>query len=311
MAIPFIAVEISGLVDQTYASSATSKKYVDETFYPSSLGVGVSSAVLANTLHSANSALHSFNVVNYMTSTNALANFYPSALGKGVSSNVKLLDDWYEASGDAYSKAYASAQLATYDGLGPITWVAPSVASGMVLAGTGKISGSATFYIDDYIASTSAIQNFYGSSLGKGVSGNVKILDDWYEASAQALSAYQASGDEYSAAYSWYNASASRISEFVASGDEYSAAYASAQALKEHALHAKISSSYLAVAYGWANVPSESPISHGLSSKPNSVAITPSGLVTFATVFGHVNATQFWVSTSAADDRTINWRAEV
>jgi hypothetical protein len=48
-------------------------------FYPSALGVGVSSAVLVNTLHSANSDLHSFSAELYITSANALANFRGSS----------------------------------------------------------------------------------------------------------------------------------------------------------------------------------------------------------------------------------------
>jgi len=48
-------------------------------YYPSSLGRGISSQVLANMKHSANSALHSFSVDLYMTSTNIITNYAKSA----------------------------------------------------------------------------------------------------------------------------------------------------------------------------------------------------------------------------------------
>jgi len=145
-------------------------------FYPSALGKGVSGTVLANTLHSANSSLHSFSVdsymtsaniiTNYMKSTNALANFYPSTLGNGVSSNVKILDDWYEAS-------------------------------------SAKLS--------DYVASGDEYSSIYASG---GIFG-------------EAYSWMELSGQNYSDTYSWYTESSSKLGDFAASGDEYSAIYAS------------------------------------------------------------------------------------
>jgi hypothetical protein len=148
----FKATEVSGLTTPTYPSASARKGYVDdisgavvthsyEKYYPSSLGVGVSGAVLANTLHSANSSLHTFSVESYMTSTNALGNFYPSALGKGI--------------------------------------------SGAVLANTLHSANSSlhTFNVDNYMTSTNIIanyakstnihENFYPSSLGKGISSQV------------------------------------------------------------------------------------------------------------------------------------------
>ncbi|MBE3115281.1 MAG: hypothetical protein IMZ59_07180, partial [Actinobacteria bacterium] len=44
--------------------------------------------------HSANTGIHSFNVVNYITSTNSINRFYPSTLGKATSGSVHSLWNW-------------------------------------------------------------------------------------------------------------------------------------------------------------------------------------------------------------------------
>ncbi|MBE3114303.1 MAG: hypothetical protein IMZ59_02155, partial [Actinobacteria bacterium] len=44
--------------------------------------------------HSANSSLHSFNVANYITSTNSINRFYPSTTGKATSGSVHNLWNW-------------------------------------------------------------------------------------------------------------------------------------------------------------------------------------------------------------------------
>ena len=151
---------ISGLATPTFPSSAVNKIYVDTTFYPSSLGVGVSSAVLANTLHSANSSLHTFSVEGYMTSTNSLANFYPSTLGVGISGAVL-----------ANTLHSANSALHTFD-----------VTSYM----------TSTNIISNYSKSANIIARYYPSSLGKGISGAVLPLSTWYTTSSQKYSlAYQ------------------------------------------------------------------------------------------------------------------------
>jgi hypothetical protein len=123
-------------------------------FYPSTLGKGVSSQVLANTLHSANSSLHTFSVDNYMTSTNIIENymksdnsigrFYPSTLGKGVSGNVKTLIDWYNASSQKYSLSSQNAMQEIQDGV--TNWVSADFTnSGLLWDGTdwvAKASGA-------------------------------------------------------------------------------------------------------------------------------------------------------------------------
>jgi len=83
---------------------------------------------------------------------------------------------------------------------------------------------------DFYGFSSNARVLFYPSSLGKGISSNVKILDDWFEASS------------------------SKISDFVASGDEYSAAYASAQILKDMAFQSLVSSNMLKSGTTYTNI---------------------------------------------------------
>ena len=107
------------------------------------------------------------NMGDFVASNTALSKFYPSTLGNGISSNVKTLDDWYRASAQNLSKAYASAQLATYDGgdsLGSISWETPTASSGLSTQGGGMVSGTLTFFIDDYIASSNVIANTVASS---------------------------------------------------------------------------------------------------------------------------------------------------
>jgi len=98
---------ISGLTQPTYNSGAANKIYVD---------------TISGALDTKIDALGSFDPTDYMTSSNiisnyikstqALSNFYPSDLGVGVSSNLKLVNDWYEASS---AKLSASSQTAMYE----------------------------------------------------------------------------------------------------------------------------------------------------------------------------------------------------
>jgi len=81
--------EISGLSHPTYNSAAARKKYVDDisgsskTRYADSSNVHfrfqASSLSYASYKHSANTALHSFNTANYITSTNAILRFAGSS----------------------------------------------------------------------------------------------------------------------------------------------------------------------------------------------------------------------------------------
>ena len=97
------------------------------------------------------------------------------------------------------------------------------------------ISGSID--MTGFVASSIALEKFYPSTLGKGISSQVLSLTNF---SSNAKSLYAGSSnvnvsylDNVSSnvisAYNWFDESSSRISEFVASGDEYSKAYASAQ----------------------------------------------------------------------------------
>jgi len=49
--------------------------------------------------------------------------------------------------------------------------------------------------------STPYLDDFYSSSLGVGISSNLKKIDDWFNASSSKISAFMLSGDEYSTAY--------------------------------------------------------------------------------------------------------------
>ena len=110
---------------------------------------------------------------------------------------------------------YRYTVVLTATGFTTIGYVSSTTISGGSIKGTWSGDG-----IDDaYLESGTQYQDTYQWMVNSGQ--NYTNANDWYEASAQALSAYQASGDEYSAAY------------------------ASAQALKEHSFHTLISSSYL------------------------------------------------------------------
>jgi hypothetical protein len=110
---------------------------------------------------------------------NASANLYSNWLASG-----EKLSRWYKessqklgeyvASGDEYSNAHASAQIAIYE----IDWNTPTASSGLSLSDTGMVSGNLTLYISDYIASTTAIETFYPSSLGKQISSQVQLIGD-------------------------------------------------------------------------------------------------------------------------------------
>jgi len=111
------------------------------------------------------------------------------------SSNTQSLyhPSGFVISGAEYSQAYASSQLlkdpafadfgtgtgdvaegdhthTNYDNLGEVSWTVPTAGEGISLDGTtGKVSGSLTIKVDDYIASSVAISKFPNSSslLGK------------------------------------------------------------------------------------------------------------------------------------------------
>lgn len=145
-------------------------------YYPSSLGKGVSGAVLANTLHSANSAIHTFNVANYIVSTTAIGRFADSS---------------------QYSTDKASWQAA-YDHSGNTSLHLTDLVSG-ALIGTAPITLSASPYvvgatttisIDGYVAVSANAK--VGSDLSTS-SGNT--YSQWFGSGAQLGTAYDHSQD--------------------------------------------------------------------------------------------------------------------
>jgi hypothetical protein len=372
MAIPFIATEVSGLTDPGYPSAATSRKWTEATFAATGhTHDGMASTWTWNTPTTSSGlsvagtgkvsgSLEIF-IDDYIASSTALSKFVGSSAfdtwrsnvdqtemsyldgvtsdiqtqidtklfnnaddettgvitahgfigalsGAKISANIMLFSgtqinaifDEDDMSSDADDALATQQSIKKYvddnvGGSSPSSWTAPTAVSGIQLAGVGKMSGALSIGIVDYIASTNALANFAGST-------QLGPVRKWYIASAQALSAYQASGDEWSAAYDWYTASSAKLGDFAASGDEYSAAYASAQALQDGA--------FIKVATGWFNVSDQSAIPHTLGARPKFVSLTPSGNVTYATSYT-ADATNIHVRVSHAGQRTLNWRAEV
>lgn len=158
----------------THKGTATTHFTVEsirDDFYPSSLGRQVSGAVLANTLHSANSSIHSFNVDSYMTSANIIAN--------------------YVASTTASARFADSSNYSTHKGTSTIHFTVDSIrddfypsslgkqVSGAVLANTLHSANSAihAFRVVNYMTSANSIDRFADSSNidNKFVASGVKL----------------------------------------------------------------------------------------------------------------------------------------
>jgi len=303
------------LYSETYSSEGDLTTLLNDNYYPSSLGKGISGAVLANTLHSANSSLHSFNVANYITSTNSISRFADSsALSTWKASVTQTeMDYLHGVTSDIQD------QIDSKDSLGSVSWTTPTAGAGISLDGTtGMASGALTIKVDDDSVTEAMLksgsvyrsaalsaqrvdsiftstektklgtmedsadvtdtENVNMSLGGQLISSNAKSAYDWFAASAQALSDYQASGDEWSTAYDWYTASAQKLSDNNS---------------------------------GWSSVPGDNPISHGVSAIPSNILVTPSGSITFGYAVNTVTATEFSVDITAPGNRMISWRAEV
>ena len=262
MAIPFIASYVSGVTLQDDDTSAVPKSYIDTisgaldsridtlagaaevTYSPLTAGVGLDE--FEGVIAVSGVTAVSLDVQGYSTISSQAKSGYDYIVASGE--RISL----FVASGDEYSAAYASGKrvIDSFD---------------------HNLYATSANIIANYVTSANALANFAGSSAFEPVKA-------WFVASAQALSAYQASGDEYSAAY------------------------ASAQLLKEGA--------FRNVATGWFFASDQSAIPHTLGVKPNHVTITPSGAVTYAIAFT-VDETNINLRVSHASQRTVNWRAEV
>jgi len=197
-------------------SSNVNKAYLDNVSSNAEAGVGFSGAS------------DIFDSTAYVTSTNALSNFTGSsnvnkAYLDNVSSNAEAGVGFSGASDIFTQTNYITSAnaLANFTSSSNVNKNYLDNVSSNAEAGVGFSGASDIFDVDSYITSANIIANYikstnaisrfadssstqtkwYPSSLGNGVSGNVKILDDWYKASAQSLSDFKTSGDEYSKAY--------------------------------------------------------------------------------------------------------------
>jgi len=134
--------------------------------------------------------------------------YYPSSLGKGISSNVKTLSDWFSASSQKYTAAYASAQIAlyteTYSSEGDLTAILDDNyhPSGFVISGQE--------YSKAYASTQIALYSETYSSEGDLTS----VLDDNYHPSG-----YVISGQKYSQAYASAQVAMYEISDGIDSWD--------------------------------------------------------------------------------------------
>jgi len=331
MAIPFLAVEISGLATQAYNSGAVNRKFINDVSGAlwtkiedieggleldtpenwTTLTAGTGIGAFEGSIGVSGSTPVTVNVAGYSTISSQAKSAYDwfSESSQSISTKIVSLES-FMASGDEYSKAYASAQIAFYDSSHVdhdqttnfvanehIDHSTVSITAGNGLTGGGTIASTRDMAV--------------GAGTGIGVNANdIEVLGyATISANAKLGADYVASGNEYSAAYNWYTESSQSIStklasleSFAASGDEYSSAYASAQLLKEGA--------FRKVATGYASVADGGTIAHTLGSVPKAVQITPSGAITFAVAYT-VDATNITVRISAAGSRVVNWRAEV
>ena len=278
--IPFIAYEISGLAFPTttgyYNSGAVNYKYVH------ALSGSLATAIQAAAEGTQATAFQTLTASTGITPFTATVKVSSSA-----AQNLSVLG-YSTISGNA-QQAQASAQIAFYESIDVdhdattnfvanehIDHSAVSITAGVGLAGGGTLEATRDIAV--------------GAGTGIQVNANdIEVLG-----------------------YATISANAANAAIYQASGNEYSAAYASAQALKVHAFHAKISSAYLAANHGWSEITSGSKrITHSLAGAPNIVNITPSGTVTFAYAVYNPNATDFTVAITAAGSRVIRWHAQI
>lgn len=293
MTIPFLAQEISGLADPTYASGAANKRYVDtisgnlDTRIDALAGAG---EVTFGIFESTDGTVHGFDAGTFAVSSAGGTTLDLSIPGYStISSNAEWSQTWLNASGsqltsivasgNEYSQAYASAQIAYYtdehvDHDETTNYVADehidhtsvSITAGAGLAGGGDLTATRDIAV--------------GAGTGIEVNADdIEVLGyDTISSNAKAGSDYVASGNEYSAAYSWYDASAQKLSDYNS---------------------------------GWASVPADNPITHGVSSVPSNISVTPSGAVTFSYAVSSITSTTFCIAISAPGNRMVSWRAEV
>ena len=129
-----------------------------------------------------------------------------------VASASKYTNDY--ASGNSYSKAYASAQIAAYEGD-----YFPSA-----LGNTIKdwYEASAQNYSETYEWMSSSGQSYSKAYASSQLLEDLAFID-------QATQSHLKSGANYQRTYEWFTASASKYTNDYASGVNYSKAYASAQ----------------------------------------------------------------------------------
>lgn len=172
-------------------------------------------------------------------------------------------------------------------------------------ASTGITPFTATTKISGLSAQTISILGY------STISGNAKLAYNYINPSGALLANLLSSGNEYTSAYKYINPSGGLLANLLASGNEYTKAYKSGLASKSHAYHAKISSAYLAVNYGWATATNGSAtIAHSLLSLPKSHWVVPSGLISFGIVT-KVDTTNITASITAAGSRILQWWASV
>lgn len=186
------------------------------------------------------------------------------------------------------------------------------------VAGYSTISAQAFEGHNAALSGTKWYQAYKFTNASGGLLGNLLASGNEYTAaykyinpSGALLANLLASGNEYTKAYKYINPSGVLLANLLASGNEYTKAYKSGLASKSHAYHAKISSAYLAVNYGWATATNGSAtIAHGLLSLPKSHWVVPSGVISFGIVT-KVDTTNITAAITAAGSRILQWWASV
>lgn len=223
-------------------------------YYPSSLGKGVSGAVLANTLHSANSALHSFSVDNYITSANALATFTDSsnvnwtkitAISSGFDGRLDTLEGYDEFDNELYITSSNSIGRFYPSALGK------QVSSAVALNTTHRTSdGTDHTYIDQDITNAStptfggtnftiipqgALKSgseYWGAHLsGQNINQDVKsgtapifTADNFSDGGSNAI-VTTTQETNFTSAYTWMSNSGNKYSGWYGSGAQFATAY--------------------------------------------------------------------------------------
>ncbi|MBE3093953.1 MAG: hypothetical protein IMZ52_02900 [Actinobacteria bacterium] len=277
--IPFIAYEISGVKEPIYNSGAANKRYVD--IVSGNLLAQIQEAAAGGTLSTAFQPFTASTGVTTFGSNYKISGSTPLAISilgySTISGNAK--------------KAQASAQTALLD--------ADFGSAGLMTR--GAIAGVYTITTDN----TSQWNNVLASG------NEYSAAYSWFTQSGVKLSHLTSSGVKYTTAYKYINTSGALLANLLASGNEYTSAYKSGQKSKTHAYHAKISSTYLAVNYGWATTTDGvATIAHGLLSLPKSHWVVPSGLIAFGIVT-KIDTTNITAQITAAGSRILQWWASV